>query len=89
MRVCAGCTSDYDEGFNFCPHCGRSFGGGDDQTQKLNFGLRNLARAANRESTTAQFRATGGNAALTESAREGANVLMSHDPLFASMVEDE
>jgi hypothetical protein len=88
MRVCAGCNADYAEEFNFCPHCGRSFGGGDDQTQRLNAGLRNLARAANRESSVPAWRASG-NALLTDNAREGANVLMNHDPLFASMVEDE
>lgn len=88
MRVCAGCSADYAEDFSFCPHCGRAFGGGA-EADRLNNGLRNYARQAERErSMESQLRGGGGSSFLTESAREGAAVLIQHDPLFASMVED-
>jgi uncharacterized membrane protein YvbJ len=45
MRVCSGCTTEYNEDFKFCPECGKGFNmAGQTQTAALNQGLQQLAQ---------------------------------------------
>ena len=48
MKVCAGCSHEYQEEFKFCPDCGRPFGGqeGENLKQKLDQHLLDMKRQA-------------------------------------------
>lgn len=51
MKVCGGCTHEYQEDFKFCPECGRPFGGEKTQEieRQLNQNLLDMKRAAGQE----------------------------------------
>lgn len=48
MKVCAGCSHEYEETFKFCPECGHKFGGeaAEDFQRKLDQHLLDMKRAA-------------------------------------------
>jgi hypothetical protein len=48
MKLCAGCSHEFDESFKFCPECGRPFGNAEAE-RKLNEHLMGLKRAAGSE----------------------------------------
>jgi uncharacterized membrane protein YvbJ len=45
MKVCGGCTTEFDEEFKFCPDCGRAFGVSELANQ-LNENLNQMKRQA-------------------------------------------
>ena len=51
MKLCAGCSHEYEESFKFCPECGRAFGGveAEDLKLKLNQHLLDMKQQAGRE----------------------------------------